>query len=378
MAKTGAKSSKASKKTKTSSAASKPKTKPKKMAVVKSKPVTKKPVPKKPVSKKPAAKKPVTKKPVPKKPAPKKPVPKKPVQQKAKSKEIKPVKKDIKEKKAQPFKPKSGNLPISKNADAVVSVEKKPKKIEKIEDKGEASIEKKLRALINLQLIDSQIDKIRIIRGELPLEVQDLEDEIAGIQTRIENFTGEANAFEEAITERKNAIKQCQTLIKKYETQQSNVRNNREYDSLSKEIEFQNLEIQLCEKRIKEFKVSLETKKEIIEKSINQLEEKQHEVDIKKAELTDIVAETEKEESLLLEKSLENQRIIEERLLFAYKKIRKNARNGLAVVVVERDACGGCFNKIPPQRQLDIRIHKKIIVCEYCGRILVDPEIGKF
>ncbi|MFA4852770.1 MAG: C4-type zinc ribbon domain-containing protein [Bacteroidales bacterium] len=250
--------------------------------------------------------------------------------------------------------------------------------MEKIEDKGEASIEKKLRALINLQLIDSQIDKIRIIRGELPLEVQDLEDEIAGIQTRIENFTGEANAFEEAITERKNAIKQCQTLIKKYETQQSNVRNNREYDSLSKEIEFQNLEIQLCEKRIKEFKVSLETKKEIIEKSINQLEEKQHEVDIKKAELTDIVAETEKEESLLLEKSLENQRIIEERLLFAYKKIRKNARNGLAVVVVERDACGGCFNKIPPQRQLDIRIHKKIIVCEYCGRILVDPEIGKF
>ena len=408
MAKTGAKSSKISKKTKTSSAASKPKTKPKKMVVVKSKsvpkkskskahtpikviktkPVPKKPaqkktVPKKPVLKKPVPKKsvpkkPVQKKPVPKKVVPKKPVPKKLVQKKPKSKEIKPVKKDIKEKKAQPFKPKSGNLPISKNADAVVSVEKKPKKIEKIEDKGEASIEKKLRALINLQLIDSQIDKIRIIRGELPLEVQDLEDEIAGIQTRIENFTGEANAFEEAITERKNAIKQCQTLIKKYETQQSNVRNNREYDSLSKEIEFQNLEIQLCEKRIKEFKVSLETKKEIIEKSINQLEEKQHEVDIKKAELTDIVAETEKEESLLLEKSLENQRIIEERLLFAYKKIRKNARNGLAVVVVERDACGGCFNKIPPQRQLDIRIHKKIIVCEYCGRILVDPEIGKF
>jgi len=383
MAKTGAKSSKASKKTKTSSAASKPKTKPKKMVVVKSKSVPKKSkskaiTPIKVIKAKPVPKKPAQKKTVPKKPVLKKPVPKKLVQKKPKSKEIKPVKKDIKEKKAQPFKPKSGNLPISKNADAVVSVEKKPKKIEKIEDKGEASIEKKLRALINLQLIDSQIDKIRIIRGELPLEVQDLEDEIAGIQTRIENFTGEANAFEEAITERKNAIKQCQTLIKKYETQQSNVRNNREYDSLSKEIEFQNLEIQLCEKRIKEFKVSLETKKEIIEKSINQLEEKQHEVDIKKAELTDIVAETEKEESLLLEKSLENQRIIEERLLFAYKKIRKNARNGLAVVVVERDACGGCFNKIPPQRQLDIRIHKKIIVCEYCGRILVDPEIGKF
>jgi predicted nucleic acid-binding Zn-ribbon protein len=396
MAKTGAKSSKASKKTKTSSSASKPKIK--KMVVVKSKSVPKKnkfkaqppikaikvkPVPKKPVPKKPVPKKPVQKKAVPQKHVPKKLVQKKVVtqklvQKKTKSKEIKPVIKDIKEKKTQHFNPKSGNSPINKNADKIVSIEKKPKKIGKIEDKGEASIEKKLRALINLQLIDSQIDKIRIVRGELPLEVQDLEDEIAGIQTRIENFTGEANVLEEAIIERKNAIKQCQTLIKKYEAQQSNVRNNREYDSLSKEIEFQNLDIQLCEKRIKEFKVTLETKKEIIEKSTKQLEEKQHEVDIKKAELTDIVEETEKEEGLLLEKSLENQRIIEDRLLFAYKKIRKNARNGLAVVIVERDACGGCFNKIPPQRQLDIRIHKKIIVCEYCGRILVDPEIGKF
>lgn len=246
-----------------------------------------------------------------------------------------------------------------------------------LDEKGEVSVEKRLRALFNLQVIDSQIDKIRSIRGELPLEVQDLEDDIAGIQTRIDNFTNETHTLDEAISERKNAIKQCQTLIKKYESQQSNVRNNREYDSLSKEIEFQNLEIQLCDKRIKEFKANLEAKKEIIDKSKKQLEEKLHEVEVKKTELADIVVETEKEEGVLLSRSQDNAHIIEDRLLQAYKKIRKNARNGLAVVIVERDACGGCFNKIPPQRQLDIRIHKKIIVCEYCGRILVDPEIAK-
>ncbi|MFH0865162.1 MAG: C4-type zinc ribbon domain-containing protein [Bacteroidota bacterium] len=273
---------------------------------------------------------------------------------------------------------------ISKSTSkSAAKAEIKQKKTDKIvikadiEEKGEVSVEKKLKALFNLQIIDSQIDKIRSIRGELPLEVQDLEDDIAGIQTRIDNFTNEANALDEAISERKNAIKQCQALIKKYEAQQANVRNNREYDSLSKEMEFQNLEIQLCEKRIKEFKVSLESKKEVIEKSNAQLEEKLNEVEVKKTELADIVVETEKEEGVLLTRSLENQHIIEDRLLQAYKKIRKNARNGLAVVIVERDACGGCFNKIPPQRQLDIRIHKKIIVCEYCGRILVDPEIAK-
>jgi predicted nucleic acid-binding Zn-ribbon protein len=266
---------------------------------------------------------------------------------------------------------------VAKAKENLLKVEKTEKVLTtgKADDKGDTAIEKKLKALINLQQIDSQIDKIRIIRGELPLEVQDLEDEIAGIQTRIENYSNEVNALDEAIAERKNAIKQCQVLIKKYETQQSNVRNNREYDSLSKEMEFQNLEIQLCEKRIKEYKVTLETKKEIIENSQKQLDEKLHDAKIKRDELNDIVEETEKEESNLLSKSLGNQKIIEERLLTAYKKIRKNARNGLAVVVVERDACGGCFNKIPPQRQLDIRIHKKIIVCEYCGRILVDPEI---
>ncbi|HPS45996.1 MAG TPA: C4-type zinc ribbon domain-containing protein [Bacteroidales bacterium] len=246
----------------------------------------------------------------------------------------------------------------------------------KTDEVGDSIIEKKLKALINLQQIDSKIDRIRIIRGELPLEVQDLEDEVAGMQTRIENYKNELTTLEEAVNERKNAAKQCQTLIKKYESQQSNVRNNREYDSLTKEIEFQNLEIQLCEKKAKEFKANLEAKKEIIEKSEKQLKEKTNDLKVKKDELNDIIAETEKEESILLEKSLENQKIIEDRLLSAYKKIRLNARNGLAVVIVERDSCGGCFNKIPPQRQLDISVHKKIIVCEYCGRILVDPKIA--
>lgn len=246
---------------------------------------------------------------------------------------------------------------------------------ESADEKVIASIEKKLKALYDLQTIDSLIDKIRIVRGELPLEVQDLEDEIAGIQTRIENSSAETTQIEEAILEKKNAIKNCQVLIKKYEAQQMNVRNNREYDSLSKEIEYQNLEIQLSEKRIKEFKVSLDLKKEVIEKSNEVLQEKIKDLEVKKSELNDIIAETEKEETLLLQKSVENQQIIEDRLLNAYQKIRKNARNGLAVVIVERDACGGCFNKIPPQRQLDIRLHKKIIVCEYCGRILVDDDI---
>ncbi len=248
---------------------------------------------------------------------------------------------------------------------------------ESADDKVIASIEKKLSALFSLQTIDSQIDKIRIVRGELPLEVQDLEDEIAGIQTRIENSSSETNQLEESITEKKNAQKNCLVLIKKYESQQMNVRNNREYDSLSKEIEFQNLEIQLCEKRIKEFKAALELKKELVQKSTEILEEKIKDLEVKKSELNDIIAETEKEETNLLHKSAENQLIIEDRLLTAYQKIRKNARNGLAVVVVERDACGGCFNKIPPQRQLDIRLHKKIIVCEYCGRILVDHDIAE-
>jgi uncharacterized protein len=243
------------------------------------------------------------------------------------------------------------------------------------EDKGEVTIEKKLIALYNLQQIDSQVDRIRIIRGELPLEVMDLEDEIAGLETRIENYLQESSSLEKSVNDKKNAIKESHSLIKKYEDQQMNVRNNREYDSLTKEIEFQNLEIQLADKRIKEFQTALEAKKEEIDRYQQLLQDRKNDLDIKKNELDDIIAETEKEESDLIRSSEENRKFIEERLLTAYTRIRKNARNGLAVVQIERDACGGCFNKIPPQHQLDIRMHKKIIVCEYCGRILVDDGI---
>lgn len=240
----------------------------------------------------------------------------------------------------------------------------------------EVSIEKKLIVLYSLQQIDSQVDKIRIIRGELPLEVQDLEDEIAGLQTRIDKFEEEVKVIERQITEKKHAIKESNSLIKRYEEQQQNVRNNREYDSLSKEMEFQNLEIQLSEKRIKEYTALLEAKTEQIKESKSNLKERESDLRIKKSELKDIVEETQKEESSLIRKSEEFHGMIEERLLTAYNRIRVNARNGLAVVQIERDACGGCFNKIPPQHQLDIRMHKKIIVCEYCGRILVDDDIA--
>lgn len=246
-----------------------------------------------------------------------------------------------------------------------------------IAKEADVTVETKLVALYSLQQTDSQIDKIRIIRGELPLEVQDLEDEVAGLETRIDNFVTEIKSFETIISEKKAAITDCQMLIKRYEDQQNNVRNNREYDSLTKEIEFQNLEIQLNEKRIKEFSFTLEGKKEEVDKAQKLLLERKNDLDIKKSELQDIIAETEKEEQELMQKSHDNQNLIEERLLTAYKRIRDNARNGLAVVMVERDACGGCFNKIPPQRQLDIRMHKKIIVCEYCGRILVDNAIDE-
>ncbi len=240
----------------------------------------------------------------------------------------------------------------------------------------EITIEKKLIALYKLQQLDSKVDKIRIVRGELPLEVQDLEDEIAGLDTRINNYKEEIESLEKQIADKENAIKESKTMIEKYEKQQMNVRNNREYDSLSKEIEFQSLEIQLSEKRINEFKQKLETINEEIGKSKEELDERKKDLDVKKGELTDIVAETEKEEQDLIKTSKDNQKYIEDRLLTAYQRIRKNARNGLAVVQIERDACGGCFNKIPPQHQLDIRMHKKIIVCEYCGRILVDEDIA--
>lgn len=245
----------------------------------------------------------------------------------------------------------------------------------KADDKADISVEEKLRALYLLQKIDSDIDKIRILRGELPLEVQDLEDEIAGLETRINNYNDETKSLQTAITNKKNEIKESESLIKKYENQQTKVRNNREYDSLSKEIEFQKLEIQLSQKRIKEFSVSLAEKKAIVEEATSKLKERQNDLEHKHSELDEIISETKREEEVLKEKSKKTEKIIENRLLTAYKRIRANARNGLAVVAIERNACGGCFNKIPPQRQLDIATRKKIIVCEYCGRILVDKEL---
>ena len=244
-------------------------------------------------------------------------------------------------------------------------------------DETDITIEKKLVALYSLQQIDSHIDRIRIIRGELPLEVEDLEDEIVGLQTRIDKHIQEIEGMKLSVKDKENAIKESNIQIKRYEEQQMNVRNNREYDSLTKEIEFQNLEIALAEKRIKEFSHLLSLKNEEIEAAQNVLNERSGDLEVKKSELSDIVGETEKEEDNLLKKSKEYQRLIEERLLIAYKRIRKNARNGLAVVSVERDSCGGCFSAIPPQRQLDIRMHKKIIVCEYCGRILVDHGLAE-
>lgn len=241
---------------------------------------------------------------------------------------------------------------------------------------AEMTVAEKLKALYDLQQVDTAIDKIRILRGELPLEVQDLEDEIEGLQTRVSKYDDDIESLEKSIAGKKQEILNAQDLIKKYGEQQNNVRNNREYDSLSKEIEFQTLEIELCEKRIREFTVQIEEKKVIIDESTRVLDERKLDLENKRKELDDIIDETRKEEDVLEQKSEELEGIIEPRLLTAYKKIRGNARNGLAVVTVERDACGGCFNKIPPQRQLDIASRKKIIVCEYCGRILVDQDIS--
>ena len=242
---------------------------------------------------------------------------------------------------------------------------------------AEISVEEKLRTLYQLQVINSDVDKIRTLRGELPLEVQDLEDEIVGLETRIDKLVEEVKSLEHNITGKKNEITQAQTLIEKYKEQQNNVRNNREFDSLSKEIEYQTLEIELCEKRIREFSQLIKDKTAVIDDSKKLFEERKKDLDDKKSELDEIVGDTKKEEEELLKNAKELESKIEERILIAYKKIRKNARNGLAVVSVERDACGGCFNKIPPQRQLDIKSRKKIIVCEYCGRILVDSDILK-
>ena len=250
------------------------------------------------------------------------------------------------------------------------------KKVKTSEDK-EVSVEQKLIALYSLQQIDAEIDKIRIIRGELPLEVSDLEDEIAGLSTRIAKFNEEIDSLKHAITEKENSIGDSNGLIKRYEEQLLNVRNNREYDALSKEVEFQKLEIELSEKRIREAKSRIDLLQVEVDEAQAKFEERSQDLTAKKEELDGIVEETKKDELALQKKSEANEKFIEDRLLTAYKRIRTNARNGLAVVQIERDACGGCFNKIPPQHQLDIKLHKKIIVCEYCGRILVDNDISE-
>ncbi|MDR1348387.1 MAG: C4-type zinc ribbon domain-containing protein [Prevotellaceae bacterium] len=234
----------------------------------------------------------------------------------------------------------------------------------------------KLRLLYELQIIDSSVDNIKIIRGELPLEVQDLEDEIVGFDTRIKNLVHEIKETENTISQRKNGVETAKGLIKKYEEQQKNVRNNREFDSLSKELEFQGLEIELNEKIIKELGIKVKEKKREIETTKALLADKKIALEDKKHELSEITSETANDEKELDNRAGEIRSLIEPRLLTAYNKIRHNARNGLAVVTVKRDACGGCFNKIPPQRQLDIKLSKKVIVCEYCGRILVDADFA--
>ena len=239
----------------------------------------------------------------------------------------------------------------------------------------QASVEETLKNIFELQLTDSKIDKIKTLRGELPLEVKDLEDELAGLETRMSKISAEIKLKEHDIVAKQNEIKEAETLIKKYNEQQDLVRNNREFESISKEIEFQKLEIELCNKRIKEFQYEIKQKQSLIDDSQRKFDERSTDLQHKKMELEEIIQENQKEEEDLMKRSAELETKLENRLLSAYKKIRSNARNGLAVCTVSRDACGGCFNKIPPQRQLDIKTHKKIIVCEYCGRILVDAEM---
>ena len=243
-------------------------------------------------------------------------------------------------------------------------------------DPTDLSVEDKLKTLFQLQTALSSIDEKRALRGELPLEVQDLEDEIEGLNTRIEKIQTEISEFQKAIVQKKGEIMTAEASVARYKSQLDEVKNNREYDTLSKEIEFQTLEIELCNKKIREANTRIEEKNEELQASQTAIAERQEDLDIKKGELDEIIAETRAEEDKLKEKVKDLESKIEARLLTSFKRIRKNARNGLGIVYVQRDACGGCFNKIPPQRQLDIKMHKKIIVCEYCGRIMIDPELA--
>jgi predicted nucleic acid-binding Zn-ribbon protein len=243
-------------------------------------------------------------------------------------------------------------------------------------DPTDLTVEEKLKTLYQLQAALSAIDEKRALRGELPLEVQDLEDEIEGLTTRVEKIQNEIAEFQRAITQKKGEIVEAEASVARYKSQLDEVKNNREYDTLSKEIEFQTLEIELCNKKIREANARIQEKKNELQANEEVIAERQGDLDMKKSELEEIMTETRAEEDKLKEKVKDLESKIETRLLTSFKRIRKNARNGLGVVYVQRDACGGCFNKIPPQRQLDIRMHKKIIVCEYCGRIMIDPELA--
>ena len=240
----------------------------------------------------------------------------------------------------------------------------------------EISVEDKLRNLYQLQSMLSEIDRIKILRGELPLEVQDLEDEIEGLTTRIDKMQSDIAALKEEMTRRRISIQDNNSNIERYTQQMNNVRNSREYENLTKEIEYLQLDNQLNEKKIREAAEQIERRQEEIRRCSDSVTERRTDLDIKKSELDEIISETRAEEEKLRERSKNLESTIDPRLLSAFKRIRKNSRNGLGIVYVERDACGGCFNKIPPQRQLDIRMRKKIIVCEYCGRIMIDPELA--
>ena len=243
-------------------------------------------------------------------------------------------------------------------------------------DPTDLTVEEKLKTLYQLQAALSSIDEKRALRGELPLEVQDLEDEIEGLTTRVEKIKAEIADFQRAIAQKKGEIVEAEASVARYKNQLNDVKNNREYDTLSKEIEFQTLEIELCNKKIREANARIQEKQEELQAAENLISERNGDLEVKKTELEEIVAETRAEEDKLKEKVKDLESRIETRLLTSFKRIRKNARNGLGVVYVQRDACGGCFNKIPPQRQPDIKMHKKIIVCEYCGRIMIDPELA--
>jgi len=302
-----------------------------------------------------------------------------------KEKEVETVEQPTKQPTNQPAKQKTATATANKKDAKTVAVPPVSEqqivppvtnKKEKAVVAEDLSVEQRLTNLYKLQTALSEIDKIKTLRGELPLEVQDLEDEVAGLQTRIQNFSLDIKEIDTAIGQQRIKITDANSLINKYKGQLDNVRNNKEFDNLSKEIEFQGLEVELAEKRIREFTAESKVINEEIAKNKKSLEERQVDLKSKKEELNGIISETKIQEEQLREKAKQLETTIEPRLLSAFKRIRKNARNGLAVVYIQRDACGGCFNKIPPQRQLDIKLRKKTIVCEHCGRIMIDPELA--